>query len=34
MVATVKDEHDFKLAVDALYRAYMEIRDPENPFPV
>ncbi len=34
MVATAKDEHDFKEAVDTLYRVYMEIRDPENPFPV
>lgn len=34
MVAAAKDENDFKEAVDTLYRAYMEIRDPENPFPV
>ena len=34
MAAEAKNEHDFKEAVDTLYRAYMEIRDPENPFPV
>ena len=34
MVAAAKEEQGFKLAVDELYRAYMEIRDPENPFPV
>lgn len=34
MVATAKDEHDFIQAVDTLYRVYMEIRDPENPFPI
>jgi len=33
MVATAKDEHDFKEAVDTLYMVYMETRDPENPFP-
>lgn len=34
MVATAKNEQDFKEALDTLYRIYMEIRDPENPFPV
>ena len=34
MVAEAKNEHDFKEAVDTLYRVYMEIRDPENPFPI
>lgn len=33
MVAQAKDEHDFKEAVDTLYRVYMDIRDPENPYP-
>lgn len=33
MVAEAKDEHDFKEAVDTLYRVYMDIRDPENPYP-
>ena len=33
MVAAAKDEHDFKEAVDTLYRVYMEIRDPNNPYP-
>lgn len=33
MVAQAKDEHDFKEAVDTLYRVYMEIRDPKNPYP-
>lgn len=33
MIAAAKDEHDFKEAVDTLYRVYMEIRDPKNPYP-
>ena len=32
MVAGAKDEHDFKEAVDTLYRVYMEVRDPEDPY--
>lgn len=34
MVAMARDEHDFKEAVDILYRIYMDIRDSECPFPV
>lgn len=34
MLASADNEHDFKQAADVLYRMYMEIRDPENPFPV
>ena len=34
MVAVAENENDFKEAVDVLYRTYMEVRDPENPFPV
>lgn len=34
MVANAKDERDFRMAVDVLYKVYMEIRDPENPFPI
>lgn len=33
MVASEKDLHDFKEAVDTLHRVYMEIRDPKNPYP-
>lgn len=34
MVAAAENEQDFKEAVDTLYRVYMEIRDPKNPFPI
>lgn len=34
MVASSKDVNDFRIAVDVLYKTYMEIRDPENPFPI
>ncbi len=33
MVAAAKDEHDFRAAVDTLYRTYLEIWDPANPYP-
>lgn len=32
MVVGAKDEHDFKEAADTLYRGYMEIRDPADPY--
>lgn len=34
MVAEAKDEHDFKLAVDVLYRFYVSVRDPEKSIPI
>ena len=34
MVASAKNENDFKIAVDILYKEYMEIRDSDNPFPI
>lgn len=34
MVAMAENEQDFKEAVDILYRVYMEVRDPEKPFPI
>ncbi len=33
MVADARNEHDFKEAVDTLYRMYMSLRDPIKPFP-
>lgn len=34
MVAEAKDEHDFKVAIDVLYRFYVSVRDPEEPIPM
>lgn len=33
MIATAENEHDFREAVDTLYRVYMQIRNPQNPYP-
>lgn len=33
MVAEARDEQDFKEAVDALYKVYLEVRDPQSPYP-
>lgn len=33
MIAKAENEHDFREAVDTLYRVYMQIRDPQSSFP-
>lgn len=34
MLAEAKDEHDFNIAVDVLYRFYVSVRDPEKSIPM